>query len=207
MNVIIWSRVSSETQDNNRQIVNLKKVANEQGWIVKKVFEEKVSGTVKSTERKEFIRILEYLNENEIKIVLISEISRIGRRVVDILNVVDTFHQRGIALFIQQFNMISLQEGKENSMVMLLLQMMSIGAEMENNLRKERQREGIQIAKLQKKYIGRRSGAKANKENSLRKYSNIVDLLEKSDLSIRRIADISNRSINTVRKVKTLLSS
>lgn len=207
MNVIIWSRVSSETQDNNRQIVNLKKVANEQGWIVKKVFEEKVSGTVKSTERKEFIRILEYLNENEIKIVLISEISRIGRRVVDILNVVDTFHQRGIALFIQQFNMISLQEGKENSMVMLLLQMMSIGAEMENNLRKERQREGIQIAKLQRKYAGRKVGAVANKEKILQKYSDVVDLLEKSELSIRRISNISHRSINTVRTVNKLLAT
>jgi DNA invertase Pin-like site-specific DNA recombinase len=205
MDVIIWSRVSSETQDNNRQIVNLKKVANEQGWIVKKVFEEKVSGTVKSTERKEFIRILDYLNENEIKLVLISEISRIGRRVVDILNVVDNFHQRGIALFIQQFNMISLQEGKENPMVMLLLQMMSIGAEMENNLRKERQREGIQIAKLQRKYAGRKVGAIANKEKILQKYSDVVDLLEKSELSIRRIADISNRSINTVRKINGIL--
>ncbi len=207
MNVIIWSRVSSESQDNNRQIVNLKKIANEQGWIVKKVFEEKISGTIKSNQRREFLRILEYLDQNDIRMVLISEISRIGRRVVDILNVVDIFHQRGIALFIQQFNMISLQDGKENPMVMLLLQMMSIGAEMENNLRKERQREGIQIAKLQKKYIGRRVGAAANKENLLRKYSDVVDLLEKSELSIRRISKISNKSINTVRKLKAILAA
>jgi len=66
---------------------------------------------------------------------------------------------------------------------------------MENNLRKERQREGIQIAKLQRKYAGRKVGAVANKEKILQKYSDVVDLLEKSELSIRRIADISQTGV------------
>ena len=94
---------------------------------------------------------------------MVSEISRIGRRVVDILTTVDTFHKRGIAVYVQQFNMLSFEGGKENPMVMMLLQMLSIGAELENNLRKNRQREGIALAKLQQKYVGRREGSKANK--------------------------------------------
>jgi DNA invertase Pin-like site-specific DNA recombinase len=205
MEAIIWSRVSSTSQDNQRQVLNLKQVAGEKGWTVKRVFEEKVSGTVKSTDRKEFNKLLEYLIQNDIKLVLISEISRIGRKVVDILNVVDTFHKRGIAIYVQQFNMVSMQDGKENPMVMLLLQMMSIGSEMENNLRKVRQSEGIALAKLQQKYNGRVEGSKANKDNQLQKYSDVVDLLKKSELSIRRISTITSRSINTVRKVKQLL--
>jgi len=114
MEAIIWTRVSSQSQDNQRQISNLKQVATEKGWKVKRVFEEKVSGTVKSTDRKEFNKILEYTEHNNIKLVLISEISRIGRKVVDILTVVDNFHKRGIALYVQQFNMASLIDGKEN---------------------------------------------------------------------------------------------
>jgi DNA invertase Pin-like site-specific DNA recombinase len=207
MEAIIWSRVSSTSQDNQRQVLNLKQVAGEKGWTVKRVFEEKVSGTVKSTDRKEFNKLLEYLIQNDIKLVLISEISRIGRKVVDILNVVDTFHKRGIAIYVQQFNMVSMQDGKENPMVMLLLQMMSIGSEMENNLRKVRQSEGIALAKLQQKYNGRVEGSKANKDNQLQKYSDVVDLLKKSELSIRRISTITSRSINTVRKVKQLLAA
>jgi DNA invertase Pin-like site-specific DNA recombinase len=207
MEAIIWSRVSSISQDNQRQVLNLKQVAGEKGWTVKRVFEEKVSGTVKSTDRKEFNKLLEYLIQNDIKLVLISEISRIGRKVVDILNVVDTFHKRGIAIYVQQFNMASMQDGKENPMVMLLLQMMSIGSEMENNLRKVRQSEGIALAKLQQKYNGRVEGSKANKDNQLQKYSDVVDLLKKSELSIRRISTITSRSINTVRKVKQLLAA
>ena len=207
MEAIVWSRVSSISQDNQRQVLNLKQVAGEKGWTVKRVFEEKVSGTVKSTDRKEFNKLLEYLIQNDIKLVLISEISRIGRKVVDILNVVDTFHKLGIAIYVQQFNMVSMQDGKENPMVMLLLQMMSIGSEMENNLRKVRQSEGIALAKLQQKYNGRVEGSKANKDNQLQKYSDVVDLLKKSELSIRRISTITSRSINTVRKVKQLLAA
>jgi len=205
MEAIIWSRVSSQSQDNKRQVENLKQVAAEKGWTVKRVFEEKVSGTVKSTDRKVFNKIMEYTEQNGIRLVLISEISRIGRKVVDILNVVDDFHKKGIALYVQQFNMVSMESGKENPVVMLLLQMMSVGAEMENNLRKNRQAEGIAIAKIQQKYNGRRTGAFANKEYQLQKYADVVDLIQKSDLSIRRIASISGRSINTVRKVKQLL--
>ena len=204
MDVIIWSRVSSESQDNKRQIVHLKQVANEKGWNVKRVFEEKVSGTIKSSQRKEFIKILDYIDKNEIRLVLISEISRIGRRVIDILTVVDTFHQKGIGLFIKQFDMISFQDGQENKMVMLLLQMMSIGAEMENNLRKERQREGIQMAKLKGKYIGRKKSAIASREKTLLKYKDIAEMIMKSDLSLRRISQITDHSINTVRRIKTI---
>ncbi len=205
MDGIIWTRVSSESQQNQRQILSLKQIATEKGWNVKRVFEEKVSGTVKSTNRKEFNKILEYTEQNNIKLVLISEISRIGRKVVDILTVVDTLHKRKVALYVQQFNMVSMQDGKENPVVMLLLQMMSIGAEMENNLRKTRQAEGIALAKLQQKYTGRVIGGRANKEKQLQKYADVVDLIQKSDLSIRRIAAISGRSINTVRMVKQLL--
>jgi len=206
MNTIIWSRVSSTSQDNQRQILNLKQVAAEKGWTVKRVFEETVSGTVKTTERKEFNKLLEYSIQNDIKLILVSEISRIGRKVVDILTTVETFHKKGIALYIQQFNMISFQDGKENQMVMMLLQMLSIGAELENNQRKERQREGIALAKLQQKYEGRKTGAKADKQKLLSKYSKVVDLINKSELSIRRIADITEHSINTVRMVKKIVN-
>ncbi|MBK8884601.1 MAG: hypothetical protein IPN67_20290 [Bacteroidales bacterium] len=43
--------------------------------------------------------------------------------------------------------------------------MLSIGAELENNQRKARQREGIELAKLQQKYEGRKVGSKADKQN------------------------------------------
>ena len=82
--------------------------------------------------------------------------------------------------------------------------MLSIGAEMENNQRKIRQHEGIQIAKLKGVYNGRMKGAQSSVKVFNNKYQNITDLLDKSELSIRRIAGITGHSINTVRKIKQL---
>jgi DNA invertase Pin-like site-specific DNA recombinase len=101
--------------------------------------------------------------------------------------------------------MCSLEKGKENPMVKMLIQMLAMGAEMENNLRKERQLQGIQVAKLNGKYRGRLTGSTMSKDALMTKYKDVVDLVKSSDLSMRRIAKITNRSINTVAKVKQLV--
>ena len=205
MNVVTYLRVSTTDQNAERQLVNLKEIASQKAWTVTRNFTEKVSGTTKANDRREFTEMMKYVEKNDIKLVMISEISRLGRKVTDILTTIESLHEKGIALYIQQFNMLSYENNKENPTVKLLCQMLAIGAEMENNLRKERQREGVALAKLQNKYAGRKTGAKASKEKVLEKYSDVVDLLQKSELSVRRIASISKKSINTVRKVKELL--
>jgi len=209
MDVIIWSRVSSQSQDNQRQILNLKQVAADKNWNVKRVFTETISGTIKTTDRAGFQQMLEYIQLNNIKVVMVSELSRIGRRVLDILATVDKFHQMSVGVYIQQFNLISFHDDKEDPMAMLLCQALAIAAELENSHRKIRQAEGIQLAKLKnpQKYSGRKSGSRGNAQMQLKKYKDVADLLKKSDLSIRRIAGITGRSINTVRKVKELIAA
>ena len=204
MEAIIYSRVSSESQDNERQIINLKQVADQKGWHVKRTFQEKISGTIKSGSRNEFKSLLEYIERSPIQVIMTSEISRIGRRVVDVLNFVEQLHEKGIALYIQQFNMLTFENGKENPIAKMLLQMLSIGAEMENNQRRIRQCEGIQLAKIRGIYKGRINGAKTSPSTMLDKYQNVSDLIDKSDLSVRRIAGITGHSVNTVRKIKQL---
>ena len=78
------------------------------------------------------------------------------------------------------------------------------GAEMENSRRKIRQLEGIQLAKTRQRYNGRRVGAKTSPSALLNKYQNVSDLIDKNDLSVRRIAGITGHSANTVRKIKQL---
>lgn len=204
MEALIYSRVSSESQDNQRQIINLKTVAQEKGWNVRRVFQEKISGTIKSGSRTEFKSLIDYIDKTPVQVVMVSEISRIGRKVVDVLNFVEMLYEKGIALYIQQFNMLTMENGKENPVAKMLLQMLSIGAEMENSQRKLRQIEGIQLAKIKGAYNGRVNGAKANPSALLTKYQNISDLLDKSELSVRRISGITGHSINTVRKIKQL---
>jgi len=148
MEAVIYSRVSSLSQDYQRQLINLQTVAQEKGWHVRRTFQEKVSGTIKSGSRNEFKMLLEYIDKTPVQIIMTSEISRIGRRVVDVLNFVELLHEKGIALYIQQFNLLTMENGKENPVAKMLLQMLSIGAEMENNQRKIRQFEGIKLAQM-----------------------------------------------------------
>lgn len=205
METVAYIRVSSNTQDGTRQKTNLQAIAGEKGWVIKRFFSEKVSGTVKSDDRVEFKRLLSYVREKQVKILMVSEISRLGRRVVDVLMTIDQLHLLGVSLYVQQFNMCSLDDsGRENPMVKLLIQMLSMGAEMENNLRKERQMQGIEIAKLKGKYQGRISGSTPSPDKTLNKYKGVVGLLKKSNLSLREISSITKHSINTVRKVKFL---
>jgi DNA invertase Pin-like site-specific DNA recombinase len=75
---------------------------------------------------------------------------------------------------------------------------------MENNQRKIRQREGIKLAQMRKIYQGREKGAKTSPASLLNKYRSIADLLDKNELSMRRIAGITGHSINTVRRIKQL---
>ena len=145
---------------------------------------------------------MDYIDKTPVQVVMVSEISRLGRRVVDVLNFVELLHEKGIALYIQQFNMLTMDNGKENPIAKMLLQMLSIGAEMENSQRKIRQYEGIQLARMKGVYNGRVNGAKSNPSILINKYQDISDLVDKSDLSVRRIARITGHSVNTVRKIK-----
>jgi len=207
MDVVCYVRKSTEDQNWERQLVNLKEIAEEKGWTMVRTFSESISGTTIANTRREFNAMMKYVEQKNIKIILISEISRLGRRVTDILNSIETIHQKGISIYIQQFNMLSYENGKENPTVKLLCQMMAIGAEMENTLRKDRQTEGIAVAKLQGKYQGRKEGAIANKEKYFKKYKTVLELLERSELSVRRIAVITGHSVNTVRRIKHLTTN
>jgi DNA invertase Pin-like site-specific DNA recombinase len=183
----------------------LQATAKSKGWKVRRVFSEKVSGTSKVESRTELVKAIEYAKENNIKILATSELSRLGRKVLPILKLVDLLHQNGIGVYIEQFNMLSMEDNKENMSMKILLQVLAIGAELENDARKTRQIQGIKLAKINGVYTGRKLNAKADPGKLLKKYSDVVDLLKSSDLSLRRIASITGRSINTVRKVKSLI--
>ncbi len=206
MNAVAYLRCSTAQQDYTRQKTNLEVIAREKGWTLKRTFAEKISGNIKADDRKEFKNLLIYVKDNSIKLVMVSEISRLGRRVLDVLNQIESLHENGIGLYVQQFGMASLDSnGKENPTVKLLMQMMSIGAEMENNMRKERQRQGVAIAKVNGKYQGRARGSIASPDKTLTKYWDVVNLLKSSNLSLNKISKITGRSPNTVKKVKDLI--
>ena len=77
-------------------------------------------------------------------------------------------------------------------------------AEFENNIRKERQAEGIAIAKINGVYTGRKTGTRLSDASFLEKHKSVVKELHNGE-SIRRIARLCNVSTTTVQKVKKLV--
>lgn len=100
MNVVIWSRVSSITQDYTRQKNQLKKFAEDKGWTVLEEFEEKKSAYRSGVDRKEFDKMIEFVKTNNVQKILVTELSRISRSAIKIQNFVEEFKKIGVSVFI-----------------------------------------------------------------------------------------------------------
>lgn len=116
MNVVIYSRVSSQSarQSTERQVVDLERFAAGRGYEVTAVFEEKISGRKANIERPVLSRCLEYCTDpqNRVDMLLLTEISRLGRSTLEILKALDTLHTHKICVYIQNLNLETLRPDK-----------------------------------------------------------------------------------------------
>ena len=138
---IAYVRVSTIEQNEERQIKALE-IYNIDKWFV-----EKVSG--KDMKRPELINMLEFAREGDN--IYIHDLSRLARSTSDLLNIVETLNKKKI-------NLISNKECIDTSTATGKLMLTMIGAinEFERQNLKERQAEGIEIAKAKGKYKGRK---------------------------------------------------
>lgn len=139
---IFYSRVSTEEQNEARQIV----LAREQGIEEKHIYLDKVSG--KNTNRAEFQRMMNYVREDDI--VIVESISRIARNTADLLNIIAELQEKGVEF-------ISLKEKIDTTTPQgkFMLTVFGAMAELEREQILQRQREGIAIAKAEGKYKGK----------------------------------------------------
>lgn len=89
MKAIIYARVSTSAQDYERQLDELRSYSKRMGYEVVKEFSEKISGAKKVEEREVLSDLLDYVQNNEVDKVLIYECSRLSRRAVDFLSVIE----------------------------------------------------------------------------------------------------------------------
>lgn len=138
---VAYIRSSSEQQNNEYQIKAL------ESYNIEKYFIEKKSG--KDTNRPVFKEMLEYIREGDI--VYIYDFSRISRNVKDLLNIVDTLQEKKVEL-------ISIKENLDTSTSTGKLMLTMIGAinEFQRTNQREKQAEGIALAKEKGKYKGRK---------------------------------------------------
>lgn len=200
---IIIARCSTNErkQDVQRQVVELKNKYSNMYNIVD-VIEYYQSGTKNQETNK---ATLKRVIENNIQNIIVSEISRIGRRVIEVLNFIDVCNNNKVNVIISNYNMHSLTEQKEpNSIVQTMLQIAATFSNMELQLTKERLNSGRRHYIEKGGTLGRKSGSAETDKFFLQKHKDIEKHL-KQELSIRMIAKLTNKSNGTIQKVKRLL--
>lgn len=195
-----YVRVSSNTQNEARQIESIKTYFNNSNIQNYTIKIDKISGTVKASDRA-----LEQIFSNDYTNLIIQDFDRLGRNTIDILQTIERLHAKNINVTVLNYNVSSILENKtKNPLFTMLCSLLSTIAQQEREKIKERQKQGIEIAKRDGKFKGRAKGTTENKKDFLNKYKNVQKAI-KQELSIRQISKLCDVSINTVRKVKALM--
>ncbi len=138
---VAYTRVSTLDQNTARQL---------DGIVVDKTFTDKASG--KDTQRPQLAAMLSFVREGDV--VLVHSMDRLARNLDDLRRIVRELTDKGVQVqsVKEQLNFT----GEGTAMSNLLLSVMGAFAEFERQLGKERQREGIALAKRRGAYRGRK---------------------------------------------------
>jgi DNA invertase Pin-like site-specific DNA recombinase len=137
--------------------------------------------------------------------LLVTEISRLGRSTLQVLQIVETLTQLGISVYLGNYGVETIQpNGKRNPMISMLISILSEFSSMERENLIDRTRSGLAHAKRNGTVLGRPYGSKKSREQLLAENPKVVKLL-KAKRSIREIAKLADRSVNTVLKVKRVM--
>ena len=204
MKVVIYARVSTVIQDYDRQIDELKDYAKRMNYQVVKVFSEKVSGTKKVAERNALSELLDYVRTNKVDKVLIYECSRLSRRIVDFLQVIEELNELKVSLYIHQNGLETLlQDGSVNPIASLVLGIIAQFNSMERSLIRSRMESGYNHYRTTGGKVGRKTGYRKSQEEMREEYAEELRLLKKG-ISLRNVSKITHTSVNTLRKVRDL---
>lgn len=141
--IIGYKRVSSIDQNEARQL---------EGSELDKVFVDKVSG--KDNDRPQLQAMLDYVRDGDV--ILVHSLDRIGRNLVHIKSLIEEITGKGVEVRFIKENLFFTPLQYRNPMTELMLNMLGSFAQFERDMIKERQREGIAIAKLKGVYKGRK---------------------------------------------------
>ena len=195
---ILYCRVSSIDQKTDRQRIN------ESDFKI--VVEDKCSGSIPFFDREGGKEVAKYIDNGIITCLSVWTIDRLGRNLRDILNTIHFFTERNIPIvFLSQGLRTMDENGKENPIAKLMISILGTVGEMEKAQIKERQLEGVRIAKLKGVYKGRVEGTVEDVNAFLGKSKNkkALDYLKKG-YKLNEAAKLAGVHINTMTKIKKL---
>ena len=203
--VCIYARVSTQGQDYERQLSELRDYAERTHYAVVREFSEKISGAKNIAERQALVDLLEYAAANRIDKVLVYECSRISRRAIDFLQVIEQLTQMHVSVYILQNGLETLMaDGSVNPIAQLVLGIIGQFNSMERSLIRSRMASGYAHFRANGGKVGRKEGYRKSDEDMRAQYGKEISLLRKG-LSLRNVQSITGTSVNTLRKLQKMM--
>lgn len=197
--VIAYTRVSTDSQDLKNQKLEILEYADKHKFQITEWSEIKVSSR-KSTKDRLIDQLLNNLDTGDT--LILSELSRLGRSVSQIITIVDTLIQKQVKVIIIKQGMLI--NGHNDIQTKMMVTMFSLFAEIERDLISERTKNGLARAKAEGKILGRPRGNGKSKLDP--KQDEILNLLEKqvSKTAIAKICNVSPQALNHFIKTRNL---
>ena len=200
--VVIYARVSTSTQDYTRQITELRNYAWKQNYQIVKEFSEKISGGKKIEERAAIKELLDFVKSNKVEKVLVYECSRLSRRQLDFLSIIEQLTEAGVSLYILQNGLETLlPDGRPNPIANLCFGIIAEFNNLEKHLIRARMASGYEHHRALGGRVGRKEGYRKSEDEYRTTYDREIALLSKGN-TLADVRAITGTSINTLRKLK-----
>lgn len=190
-----YLRVSTEDQDENSQRRGVDEFAAKNGLKIDEyVIDHGLSGA-KEFKVRSIGKMIKKLQKGDT--VIASEISRIGRRLVLVLDFIKICTEKGIKFFTvkDRYSIADTLQSK------VILTVMGLCAEIERDLVRQRTKEGLARARAEGKILGRPKGRKTDPEkHKLNNKEVLIKGLMEEGLAQRKIAAIVRVNRNTLAK-------
>ena len=200
--VVLYYRVSTSAQDYSHQQAALRKYAKTHHYEIVKEFGEKISGAKKIEERAAIKELLDFVQSNKVDKVVIYEASRLSRRQIDFLSIIEQLTELGVSLYILQSGLETLLPDRTPSPIAnLVLGIMSQFNSLEKNLIRARMSVGYEHYRDKGGKVGRKEGYRKSESEFRTQYDREITLLQKGN-TLADVRAITGTSINTLRKIK-----
>lgn len=209
---ILYVRVSTQTQEYDRQVSELQEWANGRYEIVG-IYSEKISGYKKNTDRPQLTAALSAAIEQKATIV-VWELSRLGRNSDELLKTVLMLKEQGVNVFFKKENISIFQDGKENPFMMVVISTLAVCAEFERSNIRERMKSGYQYFRANGGKVGRKTGYRKTITDYEKQYPQLVaDLRDKKSgkakgtaYTVRVLAERYSLNPSTVQAIASLIN-